>query len=102
MTEVTFKVNGEEKKITLKPGDRIFDGAYRLQLDEQGFGECGGNCACATCHVYVVEGGEGFKKPSIDEEDLLDTVDVFKPTSRLGCQLVITDQEKIVVEVPDA
>ena len=99
MTEVIFKVNGEEKKVDLAAGKRVFDGAYMLGLDEVGFGECGGNCACATCHVYVEEGD--FPKASIDEEDLLDTAMSYQPNSRLACQLIVADQERIVVEVPE-
>lgn len=102
MTEVIFKVNGKEKKIEIEKGKRVFDAAYRLELDEIGFGECGGNCACATCHVYVLEGVEGFKAPSVDEEDMLDTAMDYQPNSRLACELVIGDQERIVVEVPAA
>lgn len=55
--------------------------------------ECGGACSCATCHVYVDP--EWFDKVgsrSDDEEDLLDTVGDVKPTSRLSCQILMSDE----------
>jgi 2Fe-2S ferredoxin len=54
--------------------------------------ECGGACSCATCHVWVDE--EWFSKlrePSDDEEDLLYSTLDKKPTSRLSCQILLSD-----------
>ncbi|MCL4169775.1 UNVERIFIED_CONTAM: hypothetical protein GTU68_011009 [Idotea baltica] len=55
--------------------------------------ECGGQCSCATCHVYVE--GDFFEKvgpPVDDEEDMLDFSDSRKKNSRLGCQVEITEE----------
>ncbi|MAS03851.1 MAG: 2Fe-2S ferredoxin [Ahrensia sp.] len=55
--------------------------------------ECGGQCSCATCHVFVE--GEYFDKvgaPEGDEEDMLDFADNRMPNSRLGCQVEIVDE----------
>ena len=55
--------------------------------------ECGGACACATCHVYV--GDKWFDQlppPSDDEEDLLYSTLDKKPTSRLSCQILLSDE----------
>jgi len=55
--------------------------------------ECGGACSCATCHVYVAP--EWFDKVgtrSDDEEDLLDTVGDVRATSRLSCQILMSDE----------
>jgi ferredoxin, 2Fe-2S len=55
--------------------------------------ECGGACSCATCHVYVDQ--EWFDKlppPSDDEEDLLYSTLDKKPTSRLSCQILLSDE----------
>lgn len=50
--------------------------------------ECGGACACATCHVYVEEGWYGkLAKPSDAETDMLDMALAVEPNSRLSCQL---------------
>jgi 2Fe-2S ferredoxin len=54
--------------------------------------ECGGSCSCATCHVYVADGWlEKLPEPSADEEDLLFSTLDKKPTSRLSCQILLSD-----------
>ncbi|MCL4143139.1 UNVERIFIED_CONTAM: hypothetical protein GTU68_001741 [Idotea baltica] len=51
--------------------------------------ECGGACACATCHVHVSPDWTDRLHPARDdEEDMLDTVADLRPTSRLSCQLI--------------
>ncbi len=50
--------------------------------------ECGGACACATCHVYVTDGWyEKLSPPSDAEVDMLDMALAVEPTSRLSCQI---------------
>jgi 2Fe-2S ferredoxin len=50
--------------------------------------ECGGACACATCHVYVDEAwGAATGSPEPMEEDMLDFASEVRPTSRLSCQI---------------
>ena len=62
---------------------------------------CGGNCACTTCHVIVKQGFEKLSPSQEEEDDLLDKAPGLTPTSRLGCQAVITDPAaEIVVVVP--
>ena len=65
--------------------------------------ECGGACACATCHVYVDEGWlEKTGGPSPMEEDMLDFGYDVKPNSRLSCQIKITDElDGLVVRTPE-
>jgi 2Fe-2S ferredoxin len=100
--QVTFKVQGDTKTIDLAPGERLLKGIYKLGLDERGMGECGGNCVCCTCHVYVLEGAEGFTPPSEEEETMLDTAFNVQGNSRLACQLVVQPgQQSIVVQVPE-
>lgn len=100
MTQVVFIVDGEERSTELGAGDRLLKAIYRLGLDEKwGMGECGGNCVCSTCHVYVKEGD--FTPASEEEEQVLDTVFTATSASRLACQLQVTaDHERVVVEVP--
>jgi 2Fe-2S ferredoxin len=101
MAQVIFKHNGEDKVVELQPGDRLLKGAYTLELDSFGFGDCGGNCICSTCHVYVLEGADSFKPATSDEELTLDGAFDVRPNSRLACQLVVTpEHDQIVVEVP--
>jgi 2Fe-2S ferredoxin len=50
--------------------------------------QCGGSCACATCHCYVEEGGEGLADPDGNEAAMLASVAAERlPNSRLSCQL---------------
>ena len=55
--------------------------------------ECGGACACATCHVYV-EGDwyEKLPEPSDSETDMLDMALAVEPNSRLSCQITCSDE----------
>ena len=68
-------------------------------------GECGGSCACATCHCYVDEAFLDRLSPMAENEnDMLDcTVSERKTNSRLGCQIKVTaDLDGIVVRLPEA
>lgn len=60
---------------------------------------CGGNCACTTCHVIVKKGMTQLSENTEEEDDLLDKAPGLTPTSRLGCQAVITGGE-IVILIP--
>ena len=64
--------------------------------------ECGGACACATCHVYVDEAWmEKTGAASPMEQDMLDFAYDVRPTSRLSCQIKVTDAlDGLVVRVP--
>ena len=59
---------------------------------------CGGKCACSTCHVYVREGGDSLSESKDNEQDVLDKAFDVRPSSRLGCQTRIGDDD-VVVEV---
>jgi len=59
---------------------------------------CGGNCACTTCHVIVKEGMENLSPMQGDEEDRLDMAEGLTLHSRLGCQAVVKGD--VVVEIP--
>jgi 2Fe-2S ferredoxin len=65
-------------------------------IRDNGFDEllalCGGCCSCATCHVFVEDGFADRLSPmSEDENDLLDSSDHRRPTSRLSCQIPMSD-----------
>ena len=64
--------------------------------------DCGGSCACATCHVYVDEKwSEKLPKKEITEEDMLDMAYEPKKFSRLTCQITVTDElDGLVVKMP--
>src|SRR5262245_50485854 len=64
--------------------------------------ECGGACACATCHVYVDEDWRAVVgDPSPMEEDMLDFGFDVRPNSRLSCQIKVSDElDGLVVRTP--
>lgn len=63
---------------------------------------CGGVCACSTCHVYVLKGEDDLEEISDKEEDFIDRAINPRLESRLGCQAVILDQEtEFEIEIPD-
>lgn len=66
-------------------------------------GDCGGACACATCHVYVDEDWlDAVGAPSDIEEDMLDFAYDVRPNSRLSCQIRMgNDLDGLVVQVPE-
>ncbi len=63
---------------------------------------CGGVCACSTCHVYVLSGEEYLEEISDKEEDFIDRAINPRLESRLGCQcLILEDDAVIEIEIPD-
>ena len=63
---------------------------------------CGGVCACSTCHVYVNNGDEFLEELSDKEEDFIDRAINPRINSRLGCQCVLLDKDGVVeVTLPD-
>jgi 2Fe-2S ferredoxin len=66
-------------------------------IRDNGFDEmlalCGGNCSCATCHIYVDDAFRGLlAPPSREEVDLLEDLEARMPNSRLSCQILITPE----------
>ena len=89
-----LKVNYTDVKGVKHVLDNVEDGISLMELAKQNgidgiFGDCGGGCACATCHVYVEDGWfEKVGPPDDIEYAMLDMVaDVMKDNSRLGCQI---------------
>jgi len=68
--------------------------AHGIELEHN----CGGSCACTTCHVVVKEGEENLSEMAEDEEDRLDMAEGLTIHSRLGCQAVV--RGNVVVEIP--
>ncbi len=63
---------------------------------------CGGVCACSTCHVYIERGEEFLEEISDKEEDFIDRAISPRLESRLGCQCIILDDAaQITVTIPD-
>ena len=63
---------------------------------------CGGVCACSTCHVYIESGEKFIEEISDKEEDFIDRAISPRIESRLGCQSVILDDKAVIeVTIPD-
>ena len=101
MPYVTFiEPDGNRRELDVAAGQTLLDIAWDNDIDIEG--ACGGVMACSTCHV-IVEGAhfDRLAAPGEDEEDMLDLAYGLTPTSRLGCQVVITDAlDGLVVRLP--
>lgn len=63
---------------------------------------CGGVCACSTCHVYVHVGEDQLEEISDKEEDFIDRAINPRLESRLGCQCVVLEDDAVIeIEIPD-
>ena len=93
---------GERREVQAEPSQTVMEVATKAGIDEI-VAECGGACACATCHVYVAP--EWFDKlppASPMEMDMLDFAVDPRPNSRLSCQISLTEAlDGLVVETPD-
>ncbi|UFZ07081.1 2Fe-2S iron-sulfur cluster-binding protein [Bradyrhizobium ontarionense] len=95
--------SGTRKTIDVEDGWSLMQGALANGVDGI-VGECGGSCACGTCHCYVEEARLGdLAPPDAAEEDMLDTAAAeLRPTSRLACQIKATAAvEGLVVMLPE-
>jgi ferredoxin, 2Fe-2S len=61
---------------------------------------CGGNCACSTCHVHIEQGYDSLNQMSEDEQDMLDEAEDVSEVSRLACQCKVTSD--LVVRIPES
>jgi len=106
---IIFESGEPERVMEFNPADAPFhhDGrpgsildimlGHKIHLEHA----CGGNCACTTCHVIVKGGMKSLSESEESEEDMLDRAPGLTPTSRLGCQAVITDPNaEVTIVVP--
>ncbi|PZP39168.1 MAG: ferredoxin [Pseudomonas fluorescens] len=94
MPKVTILYKERTYESNVPTNMNVLIGATMSGLDELGFGDCGGNLVCATCHVRVKSGT--FPAMKSDEEFMLETLPSVFADSRLACQLKV--QEDCVVE----
>ena len=98
-----FKADGTlDKEVDAAPGQRLLDVAWAAREPLEG--ACEGVMACSTCHVIVdPEDFEKLPTASEEEEDLLDLAAHAGRTSRLACQIILTDDmERLTVRIPPA
>jgi 2Fe-2S ferredoxin len=83
---------GQEHCLPLQAGLSLMETIREAGMDEL-LALCGGCCSCATCHVHIDPAFAGLLPPmSEDEDDLLDSSDHRDGTSRLSCQITLTDE----------
>ena len=100
---ITFVQPDETLKVVqARVGESLLQTAHRNDIDLEG--ACEGVCACSTCHLILPqEVYDSLEDPSEDEEDMLDMAFGLTDTSRLGCQITVTDaMDGILLEMPKA
>jgi 2Fe-2S ferredoxin len=104
MVTITFiEASGARHTVEAEAGQSLMEAAT-AELLPGIIAECGGELTCATCHVYVEPEYAGCFDPPQDEElEMLECALDPGPTSRLSCQLRLTDAlEQLVVRLPEA
>ncbi len=97
---VFIERDGNHKEVEAPVGLSVLEIAHRNNIDIEG--ACEGSLACSTCHVIIAEHWyHKLAEVSEDEEDMLDLAFGLTSTSRLGCQLVITEElDGLTVSLP--
>lgn len=95
MPRVKFLPSGVE--VEVPEGKILLDAALdnNVKINHN----CGGNCACSTCHVIIEEGYDTLNEMSEDEMDMLDELENLAETSRLACQCKVSSD--LVVTIPE-
>jgi 2Fe-2S ferredoxin len=104
MAKITYiEFSGAEHTIDVRNGFTVMEGAVKNNVPGID-ADCGGACACATCHVYVDPAWvEKTGKASAMEESMLDFAENVTETSRLSCQIKVTDElEGLIVRMPES
>jgi 2Fe-2S ferredoxin len=102
----TVKFTFEDKDIAPKTVENVEEGFSILEVAEDNDvhlnHNCGGVCACSTCHVYIENGEDSLEEISDKEEDFIDRAINPRLESRLGCQCVILEEDAVIeVQIPD-
>lgn len=103
MPKITYiEHNGKEHVVEAPVGQTVMEAAVKHAVPGID-ADCGGACACATCHVYVDEEWTDLVGPPEPmEEDMLDFAWEPQTNSRLSCQIVVRDElDGLVVRVPE-
>ncbi len=103
MTKITYvDFQGTARTVEGENGATVMETAVRNSIPGIE-AECGGACACATCHIYVAEEWrEKTGEPAAMEEDMLDFAFDVRPNSRLSCQIKVKPElDGLVVNTPE-
>jgi len=103
MPKMTFiERDGTAREVDAPLGLSVLEIAHRNKIDIEG--ACEGSLACSTCHVIVdTDWYDLLKEASEDEEDMLDLAFGLTATSRLGCQIIVTEElDGLTVRLPSS
>jgi 2Fe-2S ferredoxin len=94
--------SGTEHEIDIPSGLTIMEGATKNKIPGID-ADCGGACACATCHVYIDNAWlEKIPQKEDGEEDMLDFAFEVKDNSRLSCQVTVNDDlDGLIINIPE-
>jgi ferredoxin, 2Fe-2S len=104
MPKIVFiEFNGTEYNVEALVGDSVMQAATNHMVPGI-LADCGGNCACATCHVYIDEPWSAQANPkSKEEKEMIECALHVTPSSRLSCQVHVTAElEGLVVRLPES
>lgn len=104
MPKITFiDFEGTERTVDSTVGDSVMEAATTNDIPGID-ADCGGACACATCHVYVSEDWlKVVGKPGDLEAEMLDVAEEVKTNSRLSCQVKVTDEmDGLIITTPES
>ena len=104
MAKITYiEHDGTEHTVDVKPGLSVMEGAVKNNIPGID-ADCGGACACATCHVYVDQAWrDKTGSASAMEESMLDFAENVEPNYRLSCQIKVgEDLDGLVVRMPES
>lgn len=104
MARITYiEHNGKEHQVDVANGLSVMEGAVKNMVPGID-ADCGGACACATCHCYVQNGfADKIGEKGMMEESMLDFAEDVRPESRLACQIEVSDElDGLVVHLPES
>jgi len=98
-----IEADGREFEVDVAVGNTVMQGAVD-NLVEGILAECGGACACATCHCFVDEAWmEKLGRADDMEKELLEAVVDQRETSRLSCQIIVSeDMDGLMIHLPES
>ena len=100
---IYIDASGKERTVEAKNGMTVMETAIKHNVPGID-ADCGGACACATCHVYVrADFLDKVGKPSAMEQSMLDFAENVKENSRLSCQIKVRDElDGLTVTTPES
>ncbi|MBR1944392.1 MAG: 2Fe-2S iron-sulfur cluster binding domain-containing protein [Alphaproteobacteria bacterium] len=99
MITIIFKYNNEEFKVNATEGETLLECALKNNVPL--IGGCGGSGICGSCNVEIdPEYINKIPEPDVNEQDVIEYLPMYKPTTRLACQIKITnDMDGMIVNI---